>query len=191
LTGSRDYYRCRNGAGRGSNNPAQDRALAIRAARTDAQRVLLETVKVSGSIPRPGGHDDGYRRCHQCTGGGDRQGAQLVKQDIQWITGDDGKKYPAATMELRLCLNSVSHGCKSAKSLISARIWMKRNCPTTPRSSNSHSAGGCSAASARAYRAGSSAAASASAGTAEGISSRHRSHQAGHGGDHQSGRPLL
>ena len=109
------------GAGKGSNNPAQDRALALRAAKTDALRVLLETVK--------GVRIDSQTRVDMMMVSEDVinarvegivKGAQVVKQDIQWVTGDDNKKYPAATMELRLCLSSASSGCKSAKSLISA-----------------------------------------------------------------------
>jgi hypothetical protein len=109
------------GAGKGSNNPAQDRALALRAAKTDALRVLLETVK--------GVRIDSQTRVDMMMVSEDVinarvegivKGAQVVKQDIQWVTGDDNKRYPAATMELRLCLSSASSGCKSAKSLISA-----------------------------------------------------------------------
>ncbi|PKN60475.1 MAG: hypothetical protein CVU53_02910 [Deltaproteobacteria bacterium HGW-Deltaproteobacteria-11] len=109
------------GAGRGSNNPAQDKALAQRAAKTDAQRVLLETVK--------GVRIDSQTRVDMMMVSKDVinarvegivKGAQIVKQDIQWMTGDDNKKYPAATVVLRLCLSSASSGCKSAKSLISA-----------------------------------------------------------------------
>ena len=110
-----------HGAGRGSNNPAQDRALALRAAKTDAQRVLLETVK--------GVRIDSETRVDMMMVSADVinarvegivKGAQIVKQDIQWVTGDDNKKYPAATVALRLCLSSAGSGCKSAKSLINA-----------------------------------------------------------------------
>jgi hypothetical protein len=123
------------GAGKGSNNPAQDRALAIRAARTDAQRVLLETVK--------GVRIDSQTRVEMMMVSEDTinarvegivKGAQVVKPpDIQWIAGDDGKKYPAATMVLRLCLSSASHGCKAAKSLISALNLDEKKLPdSTP-----------------------------------------------------------
>lgn len=110
-----------HGAGRGSNNPAQDRALALRAAKTDAQRVLLETIK--------GVRIDSQTRVDMMMVSEDVinarvegivKGAQLVKQDIQWVVGDDNKKYPAATVELRLCLSSAGSGCKSSKSLINA-----------------------------------------------------------------------
>ena len=109
------------GAGKGSSNPAQDRALAIRAARTDAQRVLLDTVK--------GIRIDSQTRVDMMMVSEDIinarvegivKGAQVFKQDIQWVTSDDGKKYPAVTVELRLCLSSASQGCKAVKSLISA-----------------------------------------------------------------------
>jgi hypothetical protein len=97
-------------------NKAQAKVLSMRAARVDALRNLLETVKGVNIDSRTLVSDFIVKKDIIVTRvNGVIKGAQLVKKDIEWIEGS-----PITTVEMRLCLSAHGMNCRPGKSLLSA-----------------------------------------------------------------------
>lgn len=104
------------GTAEASNNSAQAKILSIRAARVDALRNLLETVKGVNIDSSTLVRDFMVEKDIILTRvNGVIKGAQLVNKHIEWIEGS-----PLATVEMRLCLSSHGSQCSPGRSLLSA-----------------------------------------------------------------------
>ncbi len=104
------------GTAEASNNIAQAKALSIRAARMDALRNILETVKGVNIDSRTLVSDFMVKKDIIVTRvDGVIRGARMVNKHVEWIEGS-----PLATVEMRLCLSAHGSQCSPGRSLLSA-----------------------------------------------------------------------
>ena len=108
------------GFGFGSADPGMNKALArassIRAAKVDAMRNLLETVK-GVSIDSNTLVEDFVVKKDVISArvAGIVKGAQMVNHNTEWLDGS-----PLTTVEMRVCISAEAQGCSPGKSLVSA-----------------------------------------------------------------------
>lgn len=104
------------GTAEASSNMAQATALSIRAAKIDALRNLLETVKGVNIDSRTLVSDFMVKKDIIVTRvNGVVKGAQMVNKHVEWIEGS-----PLATVEMRLCFSAHGSECSPGRSLVSA-----------------------------------------------------------------------
>lgn len=104
------------GTAEATNNIAQAKALSIRAARLDALRNILETVKGVNIDSRTLVSDFMVKKDIMVTRvNGVVKDARMVNKNVEWIEGS-----PLATVEMRLCLSSHGSQCSPGRSLLSA-----------------------------------------------------------------------
>ncbi|MBU4388691.1 MAG: LPP20 family lipoprotein [Proteobacteria bacterium] len=104
------------GTAEASNNIAQAKALSMRAARIDALRNILETVKGVNIDSRTLVSDFMVKKDIIVTRvDGVIKGARMVNQHVEWIEGS-----PLATVEMRLCFSAHGSECLPGRSLVSA-----------------------------------------------------------------------
>jgi len=99
-----------------SNNIAQAKALSIRAAKMDALRNILETIKGVNIDSRTLVRDFMVKKDIIVTRvDGVIRGARMVNKHVEWIEG-----LPIATVEMRLCFSAHASECLPGRSLLSA-----------------------------------------------------------------------